>query len=130
MAARALAHIGAPFRFKGRSAASGFDCVGLVGDAISLSGATTALPLDYTLSGDHAARISLHFRDLGWRSLPCKSACRSADILMLRTAPRQVHLGIVVDGGLVHAHAGLGRVVLTPLPSPWPVCGHWRYFGE
>jgi murein DD-endopeptidase / murein LD-carboxypeptidase len=29
-------------------------------------------------------------------------------------------------GGLVHAHAGLGKVVVTPAPLPWPIERHWR----
>lgn len=133
IADRALGHVGAAFRFKGRSAAAGFDCVGLVGDAISLSrtgpGAGTLVPEDYALRGDQGRRISTYFKGLNWQSLPRGQDPRPGDILVLRTAPRQVHLGIFTTGGLVHAHAGLRRVVLTPLPLPWPIDGHWRFCG-
>jgi hypothetical protein len=37
---------------------------------------------------------------------------------------------IATTGGrFVHAHAQLGRVVLTPLPPPWPVVRQWRIGG-
>lgn len=39
----------------------------------------------------------------------------------------QLHLMIGTRDGIVHAHAGLGRVVLTPGPSPWPLLGAWRF---
>tara|TARA_B100000678_G_C18170125_1_gene486831 strand:- start:141 stop:431 length:291 start_codon:yes stop_codon:yes gene_type:complete len=52
---------------------------------------------------------------------------RSGDILLLRTAPAQVHTAIAVDRGeIVHAHAGLRRVVRCALPARWPVLDAWR----
>jgi hypothetical protein len=51
---------------------------------------------------------------------------RPGDILLADSGPLQVHLMIRARCGLVHAHAGLGRVVLMPCPSPWPVRGIWR----
>ena len=51
----------------------------------------------------------------------------AGDVLLLDVGPSQLHLAIVgVDGGIVHAHAGLRRVVLTPYPLPWPIVRHWR----
>ena len=50
----------------------------------------------------------------------------TGDVLLLRPGPAQVHLAIVGAGGLIHAHAGLGRIVLTPPPLPWPIERHWR----
>lgn len=35
--------------------------------------------------------------------------------------PVQPHLLIVVPGGFVHAHAGLGRVTFLPDPLLWPI---------
>jgi hypothetical protein len=45
----------------------------------------------------------------------------------VRAGPGQVHLLVVgTRGDLIHAHAGLGRVVATPPPCPWPIERHWR----
>ncbi|MFM6828852.1 MAG: hypothetical protein ACKOVA_00735 [Novosphingobium sp.] len=40
--------------------------------------------------------------------------------------PVQPHLVIAVQGGFVHAHAGLGRVTFLPAPLPWPIARQWR----
>jgi cell wall-associated NlpC family hydrolase len=49
------------------------------------------------------------------------------DVLLVRPGPAQHHLVIAAAaGGFVHAHAGLGRVVLTPAPLDWPIDRHWR----
>ena len=49
------------------------------------------------------------------------------DVLAFAPGPGQLHLAIVaVGGGIIHAHAGLRRVVHTPFPLPWPIIGHWR----
>ena len=51
----------------------------------------------------------------------------AGDVLLLAAGPAQLHLAIVgVEGGIVHAHAGLGRVVHTPFPLVWPVVRQWR----
>ena len=48
-------------------------------------------------------------------------------VLLFEPGPAQLHLGIAgIDGELVHAHAGLRRVVRTPFPLPWPVVRQWR----
>ncbi len=51
---------------------------------------------------------------------------RAGDLLMMRSGPGQVHLGIWTGGSLIHADAGLGRVVERPGEPPWPVTGMWR----
>ena len=43
--------------------------------------------------------------------------------------PMQFHLSIAVGDGLVHADAGIGRVVLRPGAPPWPVLARWRVTG-
>ena len=49
------------------------------------------------------------------------------DLLLVRPGPAQVHLLVVgPSGDLIHAHAGLGRVVATPPPCPWSTLRHWR----
>jgi cell wall-associated NlpC family hydrolase len=126
IAARAVACVGAPFRLHGRQPEAGLDCVGLVGEALAGTGLSFDLPRDYTLRGEHLDRIIAFFgRD-------CFDAIagpdfRPGDILLCQPAVRQFHFAVIADTGAVHAHAGLRRVVLTPLPLPWPIIGHWRF---
>jgi hypothetical protein len=55
-----------------------------------------------------------------------EGAIEPGDLLLLRPGPAQVHLAIAGRGGaLIHAHASLGRVVLTP-PCPTSIARHWR----
>lgn len=119
IAARALLRVGVPFRLKGRNAA-GLDCIGLVADAIGVAD----VPVDYSLRGDYAGRVERYFADAGFG--PVSGSPIPGDIVLVRTAPQQLHLMVAVLGGFVHAHAGLGRVVLTPAPSPYPIITIWR----
>jgi hypothetical protein len=58
---------------------------------------------------------------------PAAGPLRPGDLLLARPGPAQVHLLVAArDGGLIHADGGLGRVVLTPPPCPWPIERHWR----
>jgi hypothetical protein len=52
------------------------------------------------------------------------------DVLVMRAGPEQLHLGIVTRAGLVHADAGLRRVVERPGAPEWPVLGNWRVVGD
>jgi cell wall-associated NlpC family hydrolase len=123
MAAKGL--VGARFRFRGRDPRAGLDCVGVVTAALETLGspvpsiaAYAIRQRDFGLQLDGAAAAG--FEDADGRP-------QAGDLLLFRTGPAQVHLGVVgPDGRLVHAHAGLGKVVLTPPPLPWPVERHWR----
>ncbi len=120
IADRALAQVGRPFRFKGRTP-TGFDCVGLVAHAAALG----TVPYDYSLRGSYLGTISAHLAAGGFLLVDGDGA-RPGDILIVEAAPAQWHLLIAVRGGCVHAHAGLDRVVFTPGPPPWPVKQCWR----
>ncbi len=125
IARRAQDLIGAPFRLHGRDGAHGVDCVGLVAYAANLP----TVARDYTMRGDHEARLFAALNGLGFHQL-LNQPRADGDILLLRCAPRQIHLAVSVEDGAVHAHAGLRRVVLTPSPLPWPLIGHWRISGD
>lgn len=121
VAAAALAAVGAPFRLHGRGP-DAFDCVGLVAWALRAGGWVGAVPTGYRLrSGEPAVMAAL----VGAGLERCHGEA-PGDVLLMRTGPGQVHLGVRVAGGLVHADAGLGRVVLRPGAEPWPVIGAWR----
>jgi cell wall-associated NlpC family hydrolase len=117
--------IGAPFRFRGRDPRTGIDCVGLVAAALEALGERAPSVPTYAMrQRDFAAQLD-SAADAGFAEVTGDP--RAGDLLLLRPGPAQVHLAVVgAGGGLVHAHAGLGKVVLTPPPAPWPIERHWR----
>lgn len=120
--------IGAPFRLYGRSASAGVDCVGLVGACLAATGTAFNVPCRYRLRGDYDALARSFFADASF--LPVHdNAWQAGDIILVRIAARQLHFAVLTIEGAVHAHMGLGRVVLTPLPLPWVIIGHWRFQG-
>jgi cell wall-associated NlpC family hydrolase len=130
MSAQALAEaaqtlVGTRFRLHGRDPATGLDCIGLLAAAMGQIGRPLPLPSGYPL------RLS----DLtAW--LPDPAECGFAlasepyhrgDVVMLRPGPAQYHLAIAAsDGGWVHAHAGLRRVIHDPCLPTGPITHHWR----
>jgi cell wall-associated NlpC family hydrolase len=129
IARRATELVGTPFRLHGRKCEGGLDCVGVVAEALACAGDTLRIPCDYTLRGEYLGRVYTFFDRPCFRSLDDENRA-PGDILLCRTAERQMHFAIVVTQGIIHAHAGLCRVVLTPHPIPWPVIGRWRYIGD
>ena len=117
----ALGAVGARFRLHGRDAATGLDCVGLAALALRAGGWDGDVPTGYALRGGDVDRVVTL---LG--TTLTRSAGGTGDLLLLRAGPAQLHLAIMVDEGIVHADAGLGRVVLRPGAPPWPVLGAWR----
>ncbi|MCJ1961099.1 hypothetical protein [Novosphingobium mangrovi (ex Hu et al. 2023)] len=124
-AARAL--VGTPFRLCGRDPATGLDCAGLVGIALARLGRPLALPVRYTLrsvqppdAGSILATAGLHAA-LGTPA--------PGDIAMVRTGACQYHFVIhsaPESNMVIHAHAGLRRIVEGPLPASWRQLGAWR----
>ena len=117
--------VGVPFRFRGRDPATGVDCVGLVAAVLQRIGRQVPPIAPYAMrQRDFTAQLDCAliagFAEVGGLS-------QAGDLLLVRPGPAQVHLGVVgLTGQLIHAHAGLGRVVATPPPCPWPVERHWR----
>jgi murein DD-endopeptidase / murein LD-carboxypeptidase len=131
VAARALQQLDVPFRLHAALPGTALDCVGLVAHAAKISGM-----FEYQLRGDFTVQVSAHLKSSGYRLvkddlLKAEAAFLPGDIVLVQTALRQQHLMIFsangTAGGFVHAHAGLGRVVLMPLPSPWPIICGWRH---
>jgi murein DD-endopeptidase / murein LD-carboxypeptidase len=125
----AISQLGVAFRAHGRIAGVALDCVGLVAYCLNTAGLAITAPCNYTLRGDYYGVLTDFFRDNGF----CRSATtepKSGTIGAVRCSPQQYHLMVRVDQGWVHAHAGLGRVVLMPDPSPWEVLDLWRLKGN
>jgi cell wall-associated NlpC family hydrolase len=124
-AAAAEGFVGTPFRFRGRDPQTGLDCVGLVAAALCAVGRPAPPVPAYSMrQGDFTAQMNgallAGFDEA--RGVPA-----AGDLLLVCPGPAQVHLLVVgTQGNLIHAHAGLGRVVATPTPCPWPILRHWR----
>jgi murein DD-endopeptidase / murein LD-carboxypeptidase len=126
IAKRALQQVGVPFRLRAALPGTALDCVGLVAHAANISGV-----FEYQLRGDFSTKISEQLERSGFKLLKRDAALLPGDIVLAQTATRQQHLMIFTSrataAGFIHAHAGLGRVVLMPLPSPWPIICAWRH---
>lgn len=129
IATRATALIGTPFRLHGRNADGGIDCVGVVALSLQNSGCGLSVPCDYAMRGQYREHAFAFFDRNHFQTVTADNH-QTGDILLCQPAVRQLHFAIITAAGLVHAHAGLRRVVVTPPPVTWPVIGHWRYIGE
>jgi hypothetical protein len=125
LAAAAMRLIGAPFRLNGRDPRRGLDCVGVLLAGLSAIGREPVVPLQYRLRRTNIDEFVTAARDIGLMDV-CGSPI-AGDLLVARPGPAQFHAAVVGFGnGIVHAHAGLGRVVLSPAPMCWPLEKHWR----
>jgi len=114
--------VGTHFRPQGRTPGLALDCVGVVLVAGRAAGVVFRVP-SYRLGADGEAGLDVGLAPQGCTSV---AVAEPGDILVIAPAPGRRHLGVVVPGGLVHAHAGLGRVVEGPLDPAWVVVGAWR----
>ena len=121
--------LGIPFRLHGRSVETGLDCVGLVERCLCAAVDGFAAPLDYGIRGIFEDRAKAFFDDPRFKNV-ADATLVAGDILLLRPGSRQIHFAVLTQQGAVHAHMGLGRVVLTPLPLPYCTIAQWRFQGD
>lgn len=112
--------IGTPFRLHGRDPAFGLDCVGLVSLAFGRRGEA---PSGYAMRGGEKAAFEKMLRALRCRRR--RIAPKRGDVLLLAPGPAQYHLGIWTGRSLIHADAGLRRIVETPGWPRWPMLSAW-----
>lgn len=128
LAAAAEALVGSPFRLHGRDPATGLDCVGLVAAALERCGRRVSPPSGYRLRRLDLTRLLGAAESNGFVATDALQA--PGDLLLVRPGPAQWHLAVAGrSGGFIEAHAGLGRVVLTPAPLSAPVVRRWRLTG-
>ena len=120
-AERARALVGTPFRLQGRGV-GGLDCVGVALATYEVK--SELVRCNYRLRGDHEQEAR-RFLGQAFRRV-CAAQLRPGDLLLMKVAADQLHLGVRTDAGFVHAHAGLRRVVETPGTPDWPVVGIYR----
>src|SRR5690348_10789303 len=117
---RARSLIGCRFRPQGREPEHGLDCVGLVCAAFQIP--NELVPRDYRLRRDESGRLEAELAPF------CDTVADASagDVLIMRAAPDQLHLGIMTERGFIHADAGLRRVVETPGMPVWPILSAHR----
>jgi lipoprotein Spr len=122
----ARAGLGTRFRPQGRLIGVGLDCVGVALLAAAGAGLQLGPVPPYALGGDHVDLLAATLRQLGLRRV---RRSRPADLVEYALAPGHRHLALITDCGILHAHAGLGRVVEGPAPCDWPVMACWALPG-
>lgn len=120
--AAARAAIGTRFRPQGRVPGLGLDCIGVA--LLAAEGAGMELPPlpAYVLDGDHGDLFDATCRLIGLRRRRAGlRLARPGDLVVFQLAAGNRHVGVLSNAGIIHAHAGLRRVVEGPLPPDWPV---------
>ncbi|MEJ2409973.1 MAG: hypothetical protein P8Y48_11705 [Novosphingobium sp.] len=125
LAQAACGLVGVRFRLHGRDPAAGLDCIGVLEAACRACGVMVRLPARYTLRSHRLPPLSGIAAGLGLRKT-C-GGIEPGDVLIVRPGPCQHHLAIAARADrVIHAHAGLRRVIEGPLPAHWPIVGQWR----
>ena len=122
--AAARAMVGVRFRPQGCDPATGLDCVGLVSAAYAAAGKPLVRPIGYPMRGWRRERIEAALVAAGFAPVAGK-AC-AGDVALILFDAGQFHLGLIGPGRLVHAHAGLRRVVETPFDGGARDVSRWR----
>ncbi|MEO1968848.1 MAG: NlpC/P60 family protein [Sphingomonadaceae bacterium] len=116
---------GCPFRLHGRDHEYGLDCVGVVLCALQDAGLIAPPTTAYALRNSSIVRFIPLFERAGFVFV--KDAITTGDLLVARPGPAQYHCVIALtQARFIHAHAGIGRVVIQNGPLGWPVVQHWR----
>lgn len=122
--------MGTPFRLHGRDPRTGLDCIGLLEAVFLASGMQVSLPTGYSLRTGRWQNLEQFSDRLGFA--PGKPPLCSGDICLLRPSPVQMHFAIIGTDPrtMVEAHAGLRKVVISPLPDGLAPEGLWRLASE
>lgn len=122
-AARTL--VGVRFRPQGRDPDHGLDCVGLAAAALEDAGRLIAVPNDYPQRGGNADGFMAAIDRSGLGRIDPADAA-GGDLLLIETGAAQFHLAIRTEAGVIHADAGLRRVVETAAQPAGTVIAAWR----
>lgn len=122
--AAARAMVGVRFRPQGHDPVTGFDCVGLVLAAYAAAGKPLVRPIGYPIRGWSRDRIEAGLAAAGF--VPVAGEGRAGDVALILFDAGQFHLGLIGPESLVHAHAGLRRVVETPFDAMECGAARWR----
>jgi hypothetical protein len=121
----AATFIGCPFRLHGLDPATGLDCVGLVFASLAGIGQHPVAPRGYGLRNLGVDQW-LDFAERSGLTQATGSVARD-EVLLLALGYGQHHLMITTDQGeVIHAHAGLRRVVRHRRDPASRICARWR----
>ncbi len=124
--AAAKSMVGSRFRLHGRDPATGLDCVGLAVNALQSDETDAICPSGYTLRQKDWRSMLSFAAPLGLRICDGENV-EAGDLLLFSVGPAAVHLGISDGrGAIVHAHAGLRKVVFGQPNPEWCLLMHWR----
>lgn len=121
--AAARSCVGTRFRVQGRMPGVGLDCIGVALVAAAAVGIRCVTPR-YAIGGDGEAALDVALAALGCMAIELPEA---GDLVVVAPAPNRRHLGIATSLGMIHAHAGLRRVVEAPVDPCWARVGTWRF---
>lgn len=125
LAQAALGLVGCRFRLHGRDPATGLDCIGLVHAALANTGGRPVAPRGYGLRNIAVDPWLVFAAESGL--VAADGPIRAGDVLLLALGYGQHHLVIAIDAvSVVHAHAGLRRVVIQPREPAWRIAATWR----
>lgn len=117
--------VGVRFRRQGGDPATGLDCVGLVWAAYAAADKRLVRPVGYPLRGWSLERIEAALAAAGFVSV-AETMC-AGDVALIAHPARQYHLALLGPDTFIHAHAGLRRVVETPLDAATRAAVRWRF---
>lgn len=121
----ALNLLGCSFRLHGRKPEIGLDCVGLVLASLDMIGRSAAGPQGYGLRNRSVDQWFAEAENAGFRRT--RELAQRGDLLLAHVGPAQHHLAILDNTAtIIHAHAGLRRVVRQPLEISTTVIVRWR----
>ena len=120
MAIDPRALVGAPFRLHGRDLATGLDCVGVAALVFGIEG----VPQGYSVRTADGCAVAALIDQAGLQRTARHTL--PGDLVLVKAGPAQCHLVVMTPEGFVHADAGIGQVVETPGPLPWPVVAIWE----
>lgn len=124
--AAARAGLGTRFRPQGRQVGLGLDCVGVALLAAAGAGVRLGPVPPYALGSNNEHLLAETLRALGLRRV---RRAKPGDVVEYALGPGHRHLALLTDRGILHAHAGLGRVVEGPAPPEWTVVACWALPG-
>lgn len=125
LAEAASRFIGVRFKLHGRDPKVGLDCIGLLACSLEAIGSIPDVPEGYLLrNADHLRWIDCA-KHSGLVSVHGQIA--KGDVLLVQPGPGQQHL-LIVDSttSVIHAHAGLRKVVRQSIDLNNKKLAHWR----
>ena len=123
--AAGAALVGTRFRLQGRDAATGLDCVGVIVAAHAAAGVRLEAIDDYALRGFAAERAAAALLTAGF--VRVGDAVQPGDVGLFKLPARQLHLALLAPGQMIHADAGLRRVVMAPATRLPEAASRWRW---